>query len=125
MGSVYGVLSQRPGSVRLLDWIYRGHVDVFRRACAASPRQGRRAGPAPTAPRAFVPEQVMKRGRWQALNRARRYEKTGRVNRAWGELIRGGQGRVAQCLRSLDRATLQYEPAPRPPWARGGIDPAF
>ncbi|CAK0841912.1 unnamed protein product, partial [Prorocentrum cordatum] len=92
MDSVYRVLSRRRGSDRLLGWTYREHVSVFRRACA-------RLG--------WAAEQAMKRGRWQALKSARRYEKAGRVNQAWNELSREDQDHVAVCLRSLEGIFLQ------------------
>ena len=76
MESVYRVLSRRPGSGRLLDITYREYAGVFREACrnlgwAAAPRQDRRAGAgAGRAGGIRTQEQVMQRGRWQALKKA-------------------------------------------------------
>ncbi|CAK0895503.1 unnamed protein product, partial [Prorocentrum cordatum] len=121
MDSVCRVLSRRRGSDRLLGWTYREYVSVFRRACArlgwaVVPCQGRRAGAsADRAEGLRTQEQVMKRGRWQALRSVRRYEKAGRVNQAWNELSREGQDHVAVCLRSLEGIFLQGAASPLPP----------
>ncbi|CAK0910262.1 unnamed protein product, partial [Prorocentrum cordatum] len=124
MDSVYRAVSRRRGSDRLLGWTYREYVSVFRRACArlgwaVVPCQGRRTGAsADRAEGLRTQEQVVKRGRWQALKSVRRYEKAGRVNQAWNELSRKDQDRVAVCLRSLEGIFLQGAAPPLPPRAR-------
>ena len=131
MKAVYQVLSKRPGYDRLLDWTYREYVSVFRRACAnlgwsAVPYQGRHTGAsADRAEGLRTQEQVMKRGRWQALRSVRRYEKAGRVNQAWRELDSDDQDHVRLCMRLAEGIFLRGDLAPTPPNLRGGAEPGF
>ena len=131
MEAIYQLLSKRPQpSERLLDWSYREYVSVFRRACAhlgwpVVPYQGRHTGAsADRAENRRTQEQVMKRGRWQALRSVRRYEKAGRVNQAWRDLDTNDQDHVRLCLGLVDKIFLRGDAAPMPPKLRSGAGPA-
>ncbi|CAK0904439.1 unnamed protein product [Prorocentrum cordatum] len=86
--------------------------------------QGRHAGTsADRAENLRTQEQVVKRGRWQALRSVRRCEKAGRVNQAWRELDVEDQDHVRFCMRMIEGIFRRGGVAPTPPYFRRGAEP--